>query len=219
MSAVLARLSSDDDMETEPQTLILSSTTDLTDEIDCPPPKTASSNCSVSFTTPEEEGKYILISFWTLGAASLEAPGGFDGPNPQFPASAGLYFTDHFAEAGADATAAFFEDAVLTDSIREQLAKLPKPVYAWQDSLEFDKVGREWGIDMFDRWKSSRPYGPGLALPTLFVNRWRYDDADTAGKMLNDYKYVLTDGYRSYSHAMTKWSKTLGIQYSQQPYG
>lgn len=219
MSAVLGRLADGDDPDTEPQTLVLSSTTDLTDKIDCPPPKTASSNCTVSFTTPEDEGTYILISFWTLGAASLEAPGGFDGPNPSFPASAGLYFTDHFAEAGADATAAFFRDSVLTDLIEGQLAKLPKPVYAWQDSLEFDKIGEEWGIDMLDRWKSTRPYGPGLALPSLFTNKWQYDDINAAGKMLNDYKYVLTDGYRAYSRAMTDWSHTLGIQYSQQPYG
>lgn len=193
--------------------------TDLTDGIDCPPPKTGSSNCTVSFITPSDPGTYILIAFWTLGAASKEAPGGTHGSNPAFPASAGLYYTDHFSAAGANVTAVFFKNDVFTDLVERLLPKLASPSYAWQDSLEFGRVGEHWGIDMGDRWKSVRPYGPGIALPSLFTSRWVYDNTTATSKMLNDYKYSLTDGYRAYTQAATQWSHSLGIQYSQQPYG
>ncbi|RFU26184.1 hypothetical protein B7463_g10149, partial [Scytalidium lignicola] len=219
VSAVLGRLSNNSTIASNVQTLVYSSMVDLSDGIDCPPSKSGSSNCSVSFTTPEDPGTYILIAFWTLRAASKEAPGGAHESNPTFPASAGLYYTDHFSEAGANATAVFFKNDVLTDLVERLLPKLPSPSYAWQDSLEFGSVGEHWGIDMGERWKAVRPYGPGLALPSLFTSRWVYDNTTATAKMLNDYKYVLTDGYLAYTEAATLWSHSLGIQYSQQPYG
>ena len=220
VSAVLGRLDNGSTIASKQQTLVYSSMVDLSDGIDCPPPKNGASNCTVSLITPEDPGTYILIAFWTLGVASEEAPGGTNGPNPAFPASAGLYYTDHFSVAGANATAMFFKDDVLTDVVKRLLPRLPSPSYAWQDSLEFGSLGEAWGIDLGERWSAVRPYGPGVALPSLFTSRWLYDNKTATAKMLNDYKYVLTDGYRSYTEAANLWShSSLGIQYSQQPYG
>ncbi|CRG84050.1 Beta-galactosidase [Talaromyces islandicus] len=219
VSAVLGKLGDNSTPASKSQTLVYSSIVDLSDRIDCPPPHNGTSNCTVSFTTPVDPGNYILIAFWTLGVVSEEAPGGMNGANSAFPASGGLYYTDHFSVAGANATAKFFKNDVFTDLVERLLPQLPSPSYAWQDSLEFGSLGQHWGIDMAERWKTVRPYAPGVALPSLFASRWVYDNDTAAEKMLNDYKYVLTDGYRSYTEVVTAWSHSHGIQYSQQPYG
>lgn len=116
---------------------------DLSDSIDCLPPKHGSSKCTVSFTTPSDDdgATYVLIAFWTLGAASEEAPGGFKGSNAAFPASAGLYYTDHFAAAGANATSRFFENNVFTNLVTDCYLALRSPRMLGKTALNLAKSG------------------------------------------------------------------------------
>jgi hypothetical protein len=158
-------------------------------------------------------GVWLVIAYWERGSGQRP-----EGPPHTAPLS---YVVDHLGAAGTRAVVGFWEEHILTPSVRALLRATGGALF--EDSLELETDATLWtpGVPAaFERHT-------GYALPPYLAAVVEYDedpvfsfgkDVDTAVR--RDYMDVVTELYiEHHLKPLRDWAHALGLALRVQPYG
>lgn len=183
-----------------------------------------------------------VFSFWESYTNQRSCDG---GPNSTSVIGNGSWIVDHFSERGASRITDFWDEIFLSDPEIADLVKtvggygmfqsIFRPTsnirIAWEDSME-QLAALPWTPGLLDRFKASHGYDITSYLPVIFssLNTWGgfappyaeafffNDDPVEKQRLYSlDYQKVLNDGYQDYIAQFQSWTKSIGIEYSNQP--
>ena len=183
-------------------TLAQESLVDLTDEVE---------DGSLTWTAPSD-GEWALMSFKQRGSAQRPEA----GPHTTPPS----YVIDHFSEAGTQAVVDFWEENILTPSIRDLLTNVGGTLF--EDSLELEGA-TTWTPNLLAEFEERIGYSLVKYLP-LIVD---YDDDPAftfndgvSEQVRRDYWETLTHLYlENHAERLKDWAHSLGLGLRVQPYG
>ncbi|THV06626.1 hypothetical protein K435DRAFT_644795 [Dendrothele bispora CBS 962.96] len=177
---------------------------------------------------PSSNGTSVLLTYFSRRNGYPEAKGGFNGPEPDKPGSWGSFVVDHFSPKGANVTASFMQSNLLSrEDIGAMLRQPGVGQYMWEDSMEF--VGQVFWTEAFpERFVERHGYNVSLALPVLHSLKpimrsqepnqtFDYGDSINWSRFTEDYSDTLTTLYADYMSALSSWSRSLGMSFSNQP--
>uniref|UniRef100_A0A0W0F3T5 Secreted protein n=1 Tax=Moniliophthora roreri TaxID=221103 RepID=A0A0W0F3T5_MONRR len=223
LAVVGAKLADDANTTASIVNLDFDSVVDLTQQVQ------TDSNISRVSWEPSLDGASVLLAFYSRRNGFPTAVGGFDGIQDDKPGSWGAYVVDHFSAKGVEIASKFIEENVLSRSkIRELLTQPGVGKYMWEDSMEFE-AQVWWTESLPRRFIDRHGYSINKALPILHnlspgrggkLNQtFGYSQAsgNTSIAFLGDYQDTLTSLYLDYITAWNEWSKSIGLEYSNQP--
>ncbi|MGW0705431.1 glycosyl hydrolase [Streptomyces sp. NPDC002643] len=167
---------------------------------------------AVSWTAPEG-GDWVLISYWQRGSAQQPESGPHSAP--------AAHVVDHFSAAGTAAVTGYWEDHLLTPSLRSLLKAAGGAFF--EDSIELETDGLTWTPGLPEAFEQHTgrpllPYLPAIALnksnqvfafdPQL-TRQIRHDFWETVSGLFN----------RHHVRALREWARSLGMSLRAQPYG
>lgn len=162
------------------------------------------SDGKISWTAPVGDGSWQLMSFWQRSEGKTVN---------------GWPVVNHFDRSGTDAVIDYWEDEILTPTIRNYLSRGTTNLF--EDSLELTQC-THWTTDLVDVFKSRRGYDPTEHLPVLMVRFtaifdiakvYAYADGSDQG-LRNDYYEILSALYNErHLAALRDWAHGLGMGY------
>jgi hypothetical protein len=196
----------------------------------------------LQWSPPDASKSWKVFSFWESYTNQRSCDG---GPNPTTVIGNGSWIVDHFSERGASRITDFWDEVLLSDQEMADLVRtvgkygtcqssfhlLSDSYVAWEDSLE-QLASLPWTPGLLDRFKASYGYDFTSHLPVVFssLNTWGgfappyaeaffFDNDSVEEQRLYslDYQKVLNDGYQDYIAQFQGWTKSIGIEYSNQP--
>ncbi|KAK7472301.1 hypothetical protein VKT23_000421 [Stygiomarasmius scandens] len=198
---------------------------DLTDQVQ----GSADDNTtSISWTPPSDNTTNVLLAYYSRRNGFPEAEGGFNGPERDKPGSWGSFVVDHFSPKGANITASFIQSNLLArEDIGAMLRQPGVGQYMWEDSMEF-AAQVFWTESFAERFLERHGYNVSLTLPVLHSlsatirspepsQVFDYGESIDWSKFTNDYSDTLTSLYIDYMSALSNWSHSVGMTFSNQP--
>ncbi|OJI95758.1 hypothetical protein ASPVEDRAFT_57912 [Aspergillus versicolor CBS 583.65] len=202
-------------------TLAADSLVDITSKV--------SSDGHLSINFPESDGieHVVFVVYEHLFHHGVYQPpsllGGPQGKPTSF-LNNGSWVVDHFSEKGARVTTDFWDKYLLGNGTRELIAEVGN--YAWEDSAEIPnkvfwtpslpEVFRRRTGDEISKWLPilfhQNGYGSRLA-PSVW---WITDEQDAGNAHIADYRATLGELQGKYLKALGEWSKSLGVEFSNQ---
>ncbi|MEV5751541.1 glycosyl hydrolase [Actinoallomurus sp. NPDC052308] len=166
----------------------------------------------LSWTAPSD-GSWVIISHWERGSAQTPESGPHTVP--------AAYVVDHFSAAGTKAVTDYWEEHILTRSVRKLIKKAGATLF--EDSIEIETKALMWTPDLpreFERRKgySVLPYLPAItqdngnqlyAYEAAATRRIRYDYWDVVSQLFNE----------NHITALQDWAHSVGLEFRCQPYG
>ncbi|KAF5365929.1 hypothetical protein D9758_006740 [Tetrapyrgos nigripes] len=159
---------------------------------------------------------------WTPSSNSTR----FHGAQPDEPGSWGSWAVDHFSAKGANISASFMQNNILSQqSIGDLLRQPGVGQYMWEDSMEFG-AQLFWTEGLPQRFIERHGYNISIALPVLHtlkssvtkINQtFDYGTSFNWGKFTEDYQDTLTSLYIDYMTALSDFARSVGMTYSTQP--
>lgn len=196
----------------------------------------------LQWSSPDASKSWKVFSFWESYTNQRSCDG---GPNPTTVIGNGSWIVDHFSGRGASRITDFWDEVFLSDQEIADLVRTvgkygtyqssfhlrSDSCVAWEDSLE-QLASLPWTPGLLDRFKASYGYDFTSHLPVVFssLNTWGgfappyaeaffFDNDSVEEQRLYslDYQKVLSDGYQDYIAQFQGWTKSIGIEYSNQP--
>lgn len=166
---------------------------------------------SLTWTAPSD-GEWALMSFWQRGSAQRPEA----GPHTNPPS----YVIDHFSEAGTQAVVDFWEENILTPSIRDLLTDVGGTLF--EDSLELEDA-TTWTPNLLTEFDERMGYSLVEYLPLIAD----YDDDPAFGfgdgtseRVRRDYWETLTHLYlENHAERFKDWAHSIDLGLRVQPYG
>ncbi|WP_406155127.1 glycosyl hydrolase [Streptomyces canus] len=167
---------------------------------------------TLTWTAPEG-GDWVLISYWVRGSGQQPESGPHSAP--------AAYAVDHFSPAGTTAVTSYWQDHLLTPSVRRLLRAAGGSLF--EDSVELETDGLTWTPLLPEAFEKHTgrpllPYLPALVLDNSnqvfafeaqFTRQIRHDFWETVSGLFN----------RNHLTALRNWAHTLGMTLRSQPYG
>ncbi|MCX5257311.1 glycosyl hydrolase [Streptomyces canus] len=167
---------------------------------------------TLTWTAPAG-GDWVLISYWVRGSGQQPESGPHSAP--------AAYAVDHFSPAGTTAVTSYWQDHLLTPSLRRLLRAAGGSFF--EDSVELETDGLTWTPllpEAFEKHtgRPLMPYLPALVLDNSnqvfafeaqFTRQIRHDFWETVSGLFN----------RNHLTALRDWAHTLGMTLRSQPYG
>lgn len=140
----------------------------------------------------------------------------------------GSYVVDHYSARGAQTTINFWETYVLTNGVKELLMEVGN--YGWEDSIEI-LSNTSWSPNFPSNFEATFGYSLLKYLPLVQWNNNNLailsssdpgpydcvlDTPDQGVGYVNDFRAIMTAGYREYLEAFTNWTDSMNLQYSSQ---
>ncbi|KAF5366025.1 hypothetical protein D9758_006736 [Tetrapyrgos nigripes] len=198
---------------------------DLTDQVQG---SVDDGTASVSWT-PSSNSTSVLLSYFSRRNGWPEAKPGFHGAQPDEPGSWGSWAVDHFSAKGANVSASFMQNNILSQQGIGDLLRQPGVgQYMWEDSMEF-RAQLFWTEGLPQRFMERHGYNISIALPVLHtlrsfpfsnpvINRtFDYGTSFNWGKFTEDYQDTLTSLYIDYVTALSDFARSVGMTFSNQP--
>lgn len=212
--AVQAVRCQDDCTGDAPVALVPGSVVDLTASV---------SGGSLTWTAPAQ-GTWLLIASWQRPTGQISVVRGNNNVEPGVVA-------DHFSKAGAQAGIEYWNEHVLTPSMRSAFERTGGDLF--EDSLELDSRFH-WTPGFLDEFQERRgydlrPYLPVLVIPdihqqyspvkTTDAARYALDPSEDA-RVRRDYYDTLTELYReNHIEPIKAFAHSIGLTYRAQAYG
>lgn len=165
------------------------------------------------WTVPDGgSARWALVASWMHGTGQVVA--GSETPGTS-------YLVDHFSRAGVGAIESFWNEHVLTDEVRKQLAASGGSLFF--DSLELNPNGkplRNWTADFLKEFRKRRGYDVEPYIPTLAVGDPQFElPGSLAERVREDYRKTLNDLFRDeHLLPLRTWAHSLGLTLRGQPY-
>ncbi|MFG2460274.1 glycosyl hydrolase [Streptomyces sp. NPDC048523] len=167
---------------------------------------------ALTWTAPEG-GDWVLISYWVRGSGQQPESGPHSAP--------AAHAVDHFSPAGTTAVASYWQDHLLTPSLRRLLRAAGGSFF--EDSVELETDGLAWTPLLPEAFEKHTgrpllPYLPALVLDNgnqvfafeaQFTRQIRHDFWEAVSGLFN----------RNHLTALRDWAHTLGMTLRSQPYG
>ncbi|WP_405560761.1 glycosyl hydrolase [Streptomyces canus] len=167
---------------------------------------------TLTWTAPEG-GDWVLISYWVRGSGQQPESGPHSTP--------AAYAVDHFSPAGTAAVTSYWQDHLLTPSLRRLLRAAGGSFF--EDSVELETDGLTWTPQLPEAFEKHTgrpllPYLPALVLDNSnqvfafeaqFTRQIRHDFWETVSGLFN----------RNHLTALRDWAHSLGMTLRSQPYG
>ncbi|WP_406099164.1 glycosyl hydrolase [Streptomyces canus] len=167
---------------------------------------------TLTWTAPEG-GDWVLISYWVRGSGQQPESGPHSAP--------AAYAVDHFSPAGTTAVTSYWQDRLLTPSVRRLLRAAGGSFF--EDSVELESDGLTWTPLLPEAFEKHTgrpllPYLPALVLDNSnqvfafeaqFTRQIRHDFWETVSGLFN----------RNHLTALRNWAHALGMTLRSQPYG
>ncbi|MFC4440288.1 MULTISPECIES: glycosyl hydrolase [Natrialbaceae] len=166
---------------------------------------------SLTWTAPSD-GEWALISYWQRGTVQQPEAGPHTSPES--------YVIDHFSEAGTRAVTNFWEENILTPTIRDLLFDAGGTLF--EDSLELE-AATVWTPKALAEFEDRMGYSLREYLP-LIVNEdddpaFEFGDGLTS-QVRRDYWETLTQLYlENHAELLRDWAHSIGLGLRVQPYG
>jgi hypothetical protein len=140
----------------------------------------------------------------------------------------GSYVVDHYSARGAQTTIDFWETYMLTNGVKELLMEAGN--YGWEDSIEIIS-NTSWSPNFPANFEETFGYS---LLPYLPLVQWDNNNLGVLGSSdpgpydcvldtpdqgigyVNDFRAIMTAGYREYLQAFKNWTNSMNLQYSSQ---
>jgi hypothetical protein len=167
---------------------------------------------TLTWTAPEG-GDWVLISSWVRGSGQQPESGPHCAP--------AAYAVDHFSPAGTDAVTSYWEDHLLTPSLRRLLRAAGGSFF--EDSVELETDGLIWTSLLPEAFEkhTGRPLLPYL--PVLLLdngNQVFAYEAQLTRQIRHDFWETVSGLFnRNHLTALRDWAHTLGMTLRSQPYG
>lgn len=166
---------------------------------------------TVNWTAPE--GNWLLIAYWERGSG--QKPEGSAHTTPD------SYVVDHFSKAGTAAITDFWDQKILTPTIRSLIKDAGGAFF--EDSLEIETDATIWTPEFADAFEAQLGYSLIPYLPLIVKQDektiFNYD-SDTNGRVRRDINLVLTNLYNdNHVKPLKAWANALGLKLRVQPYG
>ncbi|KAA0935051.1 glycosyl hydrolase [Streptomyces apricus] len=170
------------------------------------------SDGALDWTAPDD-GTWVVIAYWVRGSGQMPEA----GPHSDPPA----YVVDHFSAAGTRAVTDYWEEHILTKSVRRLLKVSGGALF--EDSIELETDGLQWTPGLPDAFRehtgrSLLPLLPALVLDNSnqvyafeagVTRQIRHDFWETVSALVNEHHFT----------ALRTWAHRLGLQLRSQPYG
>ena len=170
------------------------------------------SGTHLTWTAPAT-GEWVVIAYWQRGSGQKPEAGPHTTPDS--------YVVDHFSRAGSEAVFAFWDEAVLTPSIRALLEGIEGNVF--EDSLEMETDATLWTPNLLEEFRDRAGYDLVPYLPCIVQVDEKYAfvfDATTSGRVRFDVGEVLGQLYfDEHLRPIQQWARGFGFGLRVQPYG
>ncbi|MFJ9037294.1 glycosyl hydrolase [Streptomyces sp. NPDC102406] len=167
----------------------------------------------VSWTAPDDGATWLLVAYWERGSG--QRPEGRDHTTPL------AYVVDHFSEAGTRAVTDFWEEHILTPSIRGLLRATGGTLF--EDSIEIETDATLWTPALPAEFERRMGYSLLPYLATFVEKKEKYVfsfEASLDKAVRRDVMEVVTELYvEHHLRPLQTWAHTLGLGLRIQPYG
>ncbi|GAA1057262.1 hypothetical protein GCM10017608_07230 [Agromyces luteolus] len=160
---------------------------------------------------------WVLIDFVQAPSALIAQRGGYTPTQPN-------YVVDHLSRGGVEIQADFWDEHILTDAVRANLARIGRGA-VFEDSLELG-TAQKWTWDFLDEFEERRGYDPTLVLPALAgagiqgTGAPAFEFAEIGEQVREDYRQTMSDLFvDEYVTPMQEWAAGHGLDFRVQPYG
>ncbi|GGJ44345.1 glycosyl hydrolase [Streptomyces brasiliensis] len=167
---------------------------------------------TVTWTAPDD-GDWVLISYWRRGSGQQPESGPHSAP--------AAYVVDHFSADGTAAVTGYWENQLLTPSVR-QLLRAAGGVF-FEDSVELETDGLTWTPLLPDAFEEHTgrpllPYLPAIVLDDS--NQVFAFEAGLTRQIRHDFWETVSGLFnRHHLRALRDWAHSLGMGLRAQPYG
>ncbi|MEU9171688.1 glycosyl hydrolase [Streptomyces sp. NPDC048420] len=166
----------------------------------------------LTWTAPEG-GDWVLISYWVRGSGQQPESGPHSAP--------AAYAVDHFSTAGTGAVTSYWEDHLLTPSLKRLLKAAGGSFF--EDSVELETDGLNWTPRLPEAFEkhTGRPLLP--CLPALVLdnsNQVFAFEAQLTRQIRHDFWETVSGLFnRNHLTALGDWAHSLDMTLRSQPYG
>ncbi|MEU6354792.1 glycosyl hydrolase [Streptomyces sp. NPDC047072] len=176
---------------------------DLTDSV---------TDSTLTWTAPEG-GDWVLIAYWVRGSAQQPESGPHSAP--------AAYVVDHFSPAGTRAVTSYWEDHVLTPSVRRLLKATGGSFF--EDSVELETDGLTWttGLPAAFEKHTGRPLLPYLPAIVLDKSNQVFAfEAQLTRQIRHDFWETVSGLFnRHHLRGLRDWAHSYDMTLRSQPYG
>ena len=170
------------------------------------------SDGTLTWTAPED-GDWVLISSWLRGSGQQPESGPHSAP--------AAYAVDHFSTAGTTAVTSYWEDHLLTPSLRRLLRAAGGSFF--EDSVELETDGLTWTSLLPEAFEkhTGRPLLPYLPVLVLDNSNQVFAyEAQLTRQIRHDFWETVSGLFnRHHLKALRDWAHTLDMTLRSQPYG
>ncbi|MEU6844635.1 glycosyl hydrolase [Streptomyces sp. NPDC046716] len=167
----------------------------------------------LSWTAPDDGGTWLIVAYWERGSG--QRPEGRDHTTPL------AYVVDHFSDAGTRAVTDFWEQHILTPSIRRLLKETGGTLF--EDSIEIETDATLWTPALPAEFERRMGYSllPYLAAFVEKKEKYVFSFGSALDKPVRrDVMEVVTELYVAHHlRPLQTWAHTLGLKLRIQPYG
>lgn len=160
---------------------------------------------------------WVIIDFRQTASGLVDQSAGYSETQPN-------YIVDHWSRGGAQIQANYWDENVLTDRVKANLARIGRGAI-FEDSLELGET-QKWTWNFLSDFKKLRGYDPTLLLPALAgagiqaTHEPAFELAGVGTQLREDYRQTLSDLYTDrYVTTLQRWARSHGLEYRAQPYG
>ncbi|GAA2297558.1 glycosyl hydrolase [Streptomyces kunmingensis] len=167
----------------------------------------------VFWTAPDDGATWLLVAYWERGSG--QRPEGRDHTTPL------AYVVDHFSDAGTRAVTDFWEEHILTPSIRGLLRSTGGTLF--EDSIEIETDATLWTPALPAEFERRMGYSLLPHLATFVEKKEKYVfsfESSLDKAVRRDVMEVVTELYvEHHLLPLQKWAHSLGMKLRIQPYG
>ena len=166
--------------------------------------------------SPSEAGEWTFFAFWSVPTGQTS---GATSPT--------AYVIDHYSTEGTEAMLNYWEDTMLSDSLKEYWQENGGDLF--EDSLELTSCDIPWSVSLEEYFKENMGYGIEEYLPLLMsqlttgtaAEKYTALDNDTLNEeIFSDFFNNLNDMYiENHIKVIEKWCQSLNVDYRAQAQG
>ena len=160
---------------------------------------------------------WVLIDFQQAPSGLIAQRGGYTPTQPN-------YVVDHLSRGGVQIQADFWDEHILTDSVRANLDRIGRGA-VFEDSLELGSA-QKWTWEFLEEFEDRRGYDPTLLLPALAgagiqgTDAPKFELTGLGAQVREDYRQTMSDLFvDEYVSPMQEWAAGHGLDFRVQPYG
>lgn len=160
---------------------------------------------------------WVVIDLLQTASGLVGQRGGYTATQPN-------YVPDHWSRGGVQIQANFWDEHVLTPTVRANLRKIGSGA-VFEDSLELGET-QKWTWGLLQQFEKRRGYDPTTLLPALAgagiqgSGTPAFELPGLGAQVREDYRQTLSDLYvERYVTPMQEWAAGHGLTYRAQPYG